>query len=175
MTLGDTAKLIAYITTFFPRHWDGVAGGEETIVRAWHDLLQDIPAGSALAAVRAHIETNRFPPTISEIRKQVLTPPTAINTAEMWREVQDAVRKFGQYQEDAAMVVLSPLAATAARLFGWRELCIAPDGDGVARAQFSRMLEAQKTKEEFRALVDPKVLQMIEGIGGQKQLPEGEK
>ena len=172
MTLEETAKMIAYISVFHPKYWDGVKGGEEAVTRAWHDLLRDIPAGMALGAVRAHLETNRFPPTIAEIRKAVLTPVTLLNTSEMWREVQDAVSRFGQYQEDDALASLSPLARETARLFGWYELCIAADGDGVARAQYIRMAEAQKTREEYRAQVDPRVLKMLDGVGGAKALPE---
>jgi len=165
MTQDETARLIAYIAVFFPKVWDGIRGGEDAVIRAWHDLLQDVPAGAALAAVRAHLEISKFPPTVAEIRRAVLIPPTVQTPSESWREVQNAIRRFGSYRESEAMGSLSPLTREAVRLFGWRELCMSQDGDGVARAQFLRFAESVRLREERLALVSPQIRESLARLG----------
>lgn len=34
----------------------------------WFDLLQDLPDGTGLANVREHVMSNKYPPTIADIR-----------------------------------------------------------------------------------------------------------
>ncbi|WP_201319088.1 replicative helicase loader/inhibitor [Paenibacillus sp. EPM92] len=63
----------------------------------WFDMLKDLPDGAGLANVRQHIMTNKYPPTIADIRQvesnnyQQLRVETAERFAELEQWKREAV------------------------------------------------------------------------------------
>ena len=59
----------------------------------WYELLKDIPYGVCQASIQKYMSTNRFPPTIADIRQGSveLVTPDAMNEGEAWSLVYKAI------------------------------------------------------------------------------------
>jgi hypothetical protein len=61
----ETAKLLAVVKTAYP-NFDIT----EPVIRLWHQMLLNITFEAAQKNLFHHIQTNRFPPTISDILRK---------------------------------------------------------------------------------------------------------
>lgn len=108
----------------------------------WYELLKDLPYEIANAAVQRHMLTNKFAPTIAEIREQaadVANEPQK-DAGQAWADVKKAVSKYGYYEPAKGLASLDPVTRKAAERFGFRELCdMETDENNTARAQFMRI------------------------------------
>lgn len=108
----------------------------------WYGLLSDLPYEVANAAVQQHMLTNKFAPTIAEIREQaanVVNGPQK-DAGQAWADVKKAVSKYGYYEPAKGLASLDPVTRQAAERFGFRELCdMETDDNNTARAQFMRI------------------------------------
>ena len=68
MTQAEVVKLFKAITLSYPafRLPDELAKDQ---VLHWYEHLKDVPFDVAMANLREHIQVERFPPTISDIRR----------------------------------------------------------------------------------------------------------
>ena len=116
-------------------------------------MLSDIPPQILEAAVKKLIMTNKFLPSIAEIRetaygiKGTISGTAAPDESEAWCEVMKAVRSVGYYGKPK----FSHEAITAAvNNIGWQDICMTTyDGMNTLRAQFRRayQLAAQRQKD----------------------------
>lgn len=125
----------------------------------WFGLLSDVPYEVASAAVKKYMMTERRPPTIADVRSGTAEVANAEipESGEAWAKVLRAVKRFGYYQQPAALESLDPVTREAAERFGFRELCDVNANDiGVARGQFMRIYEqiAARRKADMALPVD---------------------
>ena len=116
-------------------------------------MLSDIPPQILEVAVKKLIMTNKFLPSIAEIRetaygiKGTISGTAAPDESEAWGEVIKAIRSVGYYGKPK----FSHEAITAAvNNIGWQDICTTPnDGMNTLRAQFRRayQLAAQRQKD----------------------------
>ena len=116
-------------------------------------MLSDIPPQILEAAVKKLIMTNKFLPSIAEIRetaygiKGTISGTAAPDESEAWGEVMKAVRSVGYYGKPK----FSHEAITAAvNNIGWQDICTTPsEGTNTLRSQFRRayQLAAQRQKD----------------------------
>ena len=66
MNVDEFAKLADAIKTYFPR--DNVLPTDNAM-ELWFDMLKDLDYKSAYIALKKHVATSSFPPTIADIRK----------------------------------------------------------------------------------------------------------
>lgn len=67
---------------------------DQVAISIWFGLLQDLPYKVASAAVNMYICTNKFPPTIADIRAnamQIMTGRAELNEEEAWQLVYKAI------------------------------------------------------------------------------------
>lgn len=116
-------------------------------------MLSDIPPQILEVAVKKLIMTNKFLPSIAEIRetaygiKGTISGTAAPDEAEAWGEVVKAVRSVGycgkpKFSHEAI--------TTAVNNIGWQDICMTTyDGMNTLRAQFRRayQLAAQRQKD----------------------------
>lgn len=118
----------------------------------WFSLLKDLPYDATSAAVQQYMLTQKFPPSIAEVRKKttdMLTEQVA-DSGEAWRNARNAVHRFGYMRADEALASLDETTAEAVRRIGYQDMCDAPaDENGVLRAHFMRIYEqvASRNKE----------------------------
>jgi hypothetical protein len=167
MTRKEFLKIAAYLTAG--------CGKDISEVQAdvYYDMLKDLPADVALAAVKKVIATLEYPvlPTVGAIRKAAaeLNSPTLPSAAEAWGEVMQAVQKYGYYRKAEALAFLSPPVRQVVEWITWEEICTCEELD-VIRGQFRRMYETLEAREKEQAAL-PEPLKRLAN-NAVKRLPE---
>lgn len=116
-------------------------------------MLSDIPPQILEVAVKKLIMTNKFLPSIAEIRetaygiKGTVSGTAAPDESEAWGEVIKAIQSVGYYGKPK----FSHEAITVAvNNIGWQDICMTPnEGMNILRSQFRRayQLAAQRQKD----------------------------
>lgn len=127
---------------------------DDARMRLYVEMLSDIPPSILEAAVKKLIMTNKFLPSIAEIRetaygiKGTISGTAAPDESEAWGEVVKAIQSVGYYGKPK----FSHEAITAAvNNIGWQDICMTTyDGMNTLRAQFRRayQLAAQRQKDK---------------------------
>ena len=167
MTKTDIVKLLAVINAAYPNMQIS-----EATVSLWHELLGDLNLDFALAAVKKLILESPFPPTIADIRKQVVEITQGLNdvdAATAWGEVVRALNHYGYYRPEEALASMSPRTAKIVRLMGWQNICMSEDL-AVIRGQFIKMYEIYTQREKQEALLPPNLKQTILQIAQRRRL-----
>ena len=126
---------------------------DDARLRLYVEMLSDIPPQILEAAVKKLIMTNKFLPSIAEIRevaygiKDTISGTAAPDESEAWGEVVKAIQSVGYYGKPK----FSHEAITAAvNNIGWQDICTTPsEGTNTLRSQFRRayQLAAQRQKD----------------------------
>ena len=134
----------------------------------WYKLLKDLPYEYCSVAIERYAVLHKFPPTIAEIREQVvLIQADNSDWSEGWKEVMKAVGRFGQYQQEEALASMSGITAEAVRRLGWRQICQSETDELMSiRANFRMIYEQAKTAEKENAALPIGLKEKIAQIGG---------
>jgi len=149
MNRSEAAKIVALLQAAYP----GVSMSEAT-VSVYESLLKDIDADVGKRAVERLICTNRFVPTIAEIRETcvLVRHGSARAGAEAWGDVGQAIRRFGSYRqpkfEDQAV-------AQAVKCLGWRNLCLGSSNESADRARFCEIYDSITKRERENEALPP--------------------
>ncbi|EJW92552.1 hypothetical protein EVA_19341, partial [gut metagenome] len=81
-------------------------------VELWYRQLQDIPYDLAEVVLQKWVATNKWSPSIAEIRESAAEVQTGkpMDWGEAFELVNRAIKRFGTYGEQEAMDSLPPLA-----------------------------------------------------------------
>lgn len=173
MTLAETFKLMAMIDFLYPKFKVNYAVEEhKECVKLWHEMLYDLDFQVLKQALKSHQLESHYPPQISDLRKLALKnqlPESNISGTEAWGMVLEAVRKYGYYQEDAALESLPPLVRMVTKAMGFQAICKTDEVTlGVERGQFLKMYESQKQKEISWALMPADLQAEIKQMQGRE-------
>lgn len=144
----EFAMFAAMIQTFYPK--DNVLPTDQAM-EMWYEVLKDIPFNVAQAFLNKWSMTNKWSPTIADIRQGTVS----ITTEEIpdwgkgWDEVQKAIRYYGMYRPEEAMASLSPITKDVTKRLGFLNLCTSENMDA-DRANFRMIYEelAKRKKED---------------------------
>lgn len=126
---------------------------DDARMRLYVEMLSDIPPQILEAAVKKLIMTNKFLPSIAEIRETAYGIKGTINgtavpdESEAWGEVVKAIRSVGYYRKPKFS---HEAITTAVNNIGWQDICMTTiEGMNTLRAQFRRayQLAAQRQKD----------------------------
>lgn len=120
-------------------------------IKIWFSLLKDLEYPVLNAAIQKYMITNKFPPTIADLREIA----TTISIGELpdwgegWEKVLQAIRNYGYYRESEALLTMDELTQACVRRLGWRNLCMS-ENSNQDRANFRMIYEqlAERTKKE---------------------------
>lgn len=168
MQPAEIAKLLTVIAANYPTFTV-----DEIKHSLWLDMLADVDYPTANMAVRRHIATSRFAPTVAEIREQAMIASghEEVTATEAWGELMQAVRHHGYYHEREALAEMNPETRRVVERITWREVNMCENLD-VLRGQFLRMYETMAGRSRREALCPPAIrvgeieapaLRMIEG------------
>ncbi len=137
----------------------------------WFERLADLDYKATQAAVNKWAETNKWPPTIADIRGAVrdISGTCVADWSSGWDGVQRLIRSKGSYATREDMEgALDEISLKAVRTLGWQKICGVegdpnPDAD---RANFRIIYEAEAKKANERAQMSPKLLSIIDGMKG---------
>ena len=131
----------------------------------WFALLGDLQYEVCSAAIQKYMLTNKFPPTVAEIRELATSVVNGdpLTFGESWERVRTAIRRFGYYRPQEAMDSLDPLTRRCVESLGFRELCMS-ENEVADRANFRMVFETMQKREQFEKQLPPKLLAAIESI-----------
>lgn len=120
----------------------------------WYTMLADLDYSACMIALKEHMSTCKFAPSISELRERcsnIISPP-AKSWSDAWGEVMTAIRFFGMYREEDAMKQLDDITRKCVKRLGFQNLCTS-ENMTADRANFRMAYEQeQKAEKEIRQL-----------------------
>lgn len=137
----------------------------------WYRELQDIPFPVAEAALRKWVSTNKWSPSIAELREVCAT----VSNGEIpgwgdgWEQVLKAIRKYGLYNIGGALNSLDPLTRQAVERVGFREICMS-ENISVERANFRMVYESLAERKKTEQQVALPLQQVIARLGSSDML-----
>jgi hypothetical protein len=153
MTKEEIMKLLAIIHSSFPNHYKNF---DEMMlklsVQMWHKAFEDQSFPVVFGAVSKYILSHKFPPTIADIREEVVNmvnPKAMKSSQEAWEEVILAIKKFGFYRQGEGIKTLDETSQRAVRTIGWDNICKS-ENIGIERSNFYKLYDAlnKGTKEQ---------------------------
>lgn len=126
---------------------------DDARMRLYVEILSDIPPQILEAAVKKLIMTNKFLPSIAEIRetaygiKGTISGTAVPDESEAWGEVVKAIRSVGYYRKPKFS---HEAITTTVNNIGWQDICMTTiEGMNTLRAQFRRayQLAAERQKD----------------------------
>lgn len=167
MTKSEFARIAAAMKTYYPRE---ALLPNDMAMELWYFQLSDIPYRVAEAALNRWVANNRWSPSIADLREisQGILYGDLPDWGESWRKAQDAIRRFGYYQEDEALASLDDLTRDVVERLGFRNLCLSENHEA-SRANFRQIFEqvARRRKEEKQ--IPAHVMEMIRGIAAEQR------
>ena len=122
MTKADAAKLVAIVVTAYP-NYDKFKDQEavKATINLWAMLFADDDSSAVGMAVYKHIATNKWPPSVAEVREILLEiqHPDLIAPDRAWLAVSDLLYTVGEYNHGDLRKQLPPLVARAVESIGW--------------------------------------------------------
>lgn len=146
-------------------------------LKIWYQLLKDLPYEIANMAIQRHMATNKFPPTIADIREQAsLSTDKELNGdwGEAWQNVTKAIGKYGQWETEKALESLDDLTRQCVKRLGWKELCMSENAMA-DRANFRMIYEEQKGRAKEQAVLPLEVKANIEKLQNNMKFLGGRK
>lgn len=120
----------------------------------WYTMLADLEYQVCLAALKEHMCSCKFPPSISELRGRCagLVSRDIPDWSDAWGSVMDAIRFYGMYRENEALESLDVITRKCVKRLGFKNICTS-ENIVAERANF-RMIYEQEAKDmrEYRQL-----------------------
>ena len=140
MTKREFGLFAAAIRTYYPR--ENILPNEQAH-DLWFRQLQDVPYPVAEAVLAKWVATNKWSPSIADIRDgvaEIQNGGPADDWGEAWDQAMTAIRRFGSYDEDGALASLPPLTRETVRRLGYKSLCWS-ENQVADRANFRQVYE----------------------------------
>lgn len=168
----EFATLAAAIRTFYPK--ENILPNKEAMA-LWYRELQDLPFPVAEAALRKWVSTNKWSPSIAELRETAATIQHGEipEWGEAWEKVLKAIKKYGIYSIGPAMASFDPLTRKAVECIGFRDICMS-ENIAADRANFRMIYENLAEREKTRQQVALPLQKAIERLGSSERLQIGE-
>lgn len=136
------------LKTFYPR--ETILPNEQAM-KLWFRELHDIPFNVAEAALRKWVQTNKWSPSIAEIREMCasVARPEIPDWGEAWEQTLHAIRRFGSYRQKEALDSLDQITRKAVERLGFRDLCMS-ENTMADRANFRMIYETLAKREQTK-------------------------
>lgn len=150
----EFSTFVMALRTYYPK--EQILPNEQAMA-LWYRELQDIPFDVAETTLRKWVSTNKWSPSIAEIREMAseISNGDIPDWGEGWQQVCDAMRKFGREYPKSAYASMHPAVADAAKqLCNWWDLCCSPNLEQ-NRSNFRMIYESlanRRRKEQQIAL-----------------------
>lgn len=188
MTREDTIKLIGVITMAYP-NFDRFRDEKHirSMVGVWADMFADDDAGLVALAVKEHISTSKWPPSIAEIRELMarMVRPDIIPPDEAWDIVTKYLYVAGEFCHRDYHAELPKAIAETIDAVGYGQLYALhvayirgnPSKAGQDRTAFIQAYEEKYERQKQLAMLPKTLRQSIDDVknrhdGGAKKLGE---
>lgn len=158
------------LRTYFPR--EQILPNQQAM-ELWFREIQDIPFAVAETALRKWVATNKWSPSIADIREMAANIKNGeqLTWGESWERALRAVRKYGSYNKREALESLDPMTRKCVECIGYMDLCMS-ENIMVERAHFQKIFEIYAKRERDSQQIAPALQQaisalQINGVDGQ--------
>lgn len=161
------------LKTFFPK--DNIIPNKEAL-ELWYRQLYDIPYSIAETFLQKWVATNKWSPSIAEIREGciVITEGELPDWGDGWKEVLKCIARYGYMREEEALNHMSPMTRKVVERLGWKNLCFS-ENEVADRANFRNCYEIISKREvedrQLPAALKETISQIQIGAGSAKALP----
>lgn len=122
-------------------------------VKIWYQLLKDMPYEIANVSIQKHMATNKFPPTVAEIRSGAAEiTDKSHDWSDGWESFRKAVGRFGYYRREEAFASMDEITRKVVKRLGWKELCMS-ENIMQDRANFRMVYEQEQNRAVERAML----------------------
>lgn len=165
MTRQEFATFAMALKTYYPRE---ALLPNQPAMELWYRELEDIPYKVAEAALRKWVATNKWSPSIAEIREITTTIQYGeqLTWGEAWERALNAVRRYGSYNRQAALDSLDPLTRRCVENIGYLDLCMS-ENIMVERAHFQKIFEVYSKRAETDKRLPLSLVKTLELARGQ--------
>lgn len=166
MTTKEFAQIAAAIKTYFPR--ENILP-TEIAMELWYMELRDLTYETANLALRMYVATNRFPPTIADIRECAVklskgAQKSEINEMAAWQMVLKAMRNSIYHSEEEFAKLPPTVQKAVVSPNQLREWAMAEDIDGtwmnVTQSNFLRTYRTEVSLEQEAVKLSPDLLRL---------------
>lgn len=150
------------LRTYYPK--ENILPNQEALA-LWYRELSDIPYPVAEAALRKWVATNKWSPSIAEIREMTanIVNGEQLTWGEAWEKALNAVRRYGYLNQKEALDSLDPLTRRCVENIGYLDICKS-ENIMVERAHFQKIFEIyakrQQTEQRLSAPLQAAIEQM---------------
>lgn len=120
-------------------------------IKIWYSLLKDIPYEVLNVSIQKYMMTNKFAPTIADLRElsTEAVQGKISDWGDGWEQVLRAVREYGSYNAGLALASMDEITRKCVERLGFREICMS-ENISVDRANFRMLYEtlANRKRED---------------------------
>lgn len=163
MNKKEFAVFAAALKTYYSKEKDLLPNTQA--MELWFKQLQDIPYQIAELALNKWVATNKWSPSIAEIREQAAAIKCGDKQlwSDGWEEVQRAIKRFGSYRETEALQSMTEITRTAVKRLGFRNLCMS-ENSTADRANFRMIFEQIVEREHKTQQLPVQLTNLIEAV-----------
>ena len=160
MTKKEFAIFAAALRTYYPK--ENLLPNQQAM-ELWFRQLQDIPYMVAEAALNKWVATQKWSPSIAEIREMAVTVTAGEKPlwSDGWEEVVRAIKNYGSYGQKEAMESMSEITRMAVRRMGYIDLCRS-ENPVADRANFRMIFEQIAEREQKQNQLPVSLKNLIE-------------
>ena len=147
------------LRTYFPK--ENILPNQQAM-ELWYRELSDIPYPVAEAALRKWVATNKWSPSIAEIREMTsdIQHGEQLTWGEAWEKALNAIRRFGYLNPKEALDSLDPLTRKCVENIGYLDLCRS-ENIMVERAHFQKIFEIYSKRQQTEQRLPAPLLKAI--------------
>jgi len=155
----EFAIFASALRTYYPK--EKILPNEQAM-ELWFTQLQDIPYKVAEVMLTKWVATNKWSPTIADIREQttILLNGEAKEWGEAWESVLKAISKYGSYRETEALESLDEITRETVKRIGFRNLCMSEELN-IDRANFRMIYESRAERARQNSQLPPRLQEII--------------
>lgn len=160
MTKKEFATFAAALKTYYPK--ENLLPNSQAM-ELWFRQLEDIPYIVAEAALNKWVVTQKWSPSIAEIREMAVTITAGEKPlwSDGWEEVVRAIKIYGSYGQKEAMESMSEITRMAVRRMGYVDLCRS-ENPVADRANFRMIFEQIAEREQKQNQLPVSLKNLIE-------------
>ena len=158
------------LRTYYPR--ESLLPNQQA-AELWFRQLQDIPYPVAEAALNTWVATNKWSPSIADIREAAASVQhgDVPDWGDAWEVVLRCISKYGSYRESEALASMDEMTRTAVKRIGFRNICMS-ENITADRANFRMIYEQLSERKKKDQQLSLPLKELIQGIQGNLMIEE---
>lgn len=139
--------------------------GTEEAMDVWFALLYDLDYKILSKALQKHMLTNKFKPTVAELREIYagLICPVISDWSEGWEQVSKAIGHYGMYRTEEAMESFDEVTREAVKRLGFQNICLS-ENIVADRARFAEIYQAIQQRKRIAVNIGSALLDLQEFV-----------